>query len=264
MRRLTRDEPCPSDNSRRAQARRRSVRSRPVEDPDRPPRRARRDRCRPDGHVPPPGPREEHRRPGAGRSRGPVRPARGLRGGAGQRWRDGLLGHRDLRPDREEEPAPQLRRVLVQVRQGRRAGAVARRPVGDQVRAGQPSRCGRRGRRRRLRLGAQRDLDRGHGADRAPRGCRRGRARAHRRHVRRRWPARRPQPGRHLLLRPAEVLRLGRWPLDRADVAGRPRAGRADRRERPAHPGVLRPADRDRQLSRRTRPTTPRRSPPSS
>ena len=28
---------------------------------------------------------------------------------------------------------------------------------------------------------------------------------------------------------------------------------------RPAHPGVLRPADRDRQLARRTRPTTPRR-----
>ena len=50
-------------------------------------------------------------------------------------------------------------------------GAVAGRPVGDRVRAGLAARPGRRGRRRRLRLGAQRDLDRRDGAGRAPRGA---------------------------------------------------------------------------------------------
>ena len=62
-----------------------------------------------------------------------------------------------------------------------------------------------RGGRRRLRLGAQRDLDRGDGAGRTRAGCRRRLARAHRRHVRRRRPPGRPAPGRRLLLRPAEV-----------------------------------------------------------
>ena len=60
---------------------------------------------------------------------------------------------------------------------------------------------------------------------------------------------------------PAEVLRLRRRALDRADVAARAGPGRGDRGHRPAHPGLLRPADRDRQLAGRTRPTTPRRSP---
>ena len=116
-------------------------------------------------------------------------------------------------------------------------------------RAGLAARPGRRGGRRRLRLGAQRDLDRRDGAGRAPDGRRRRLAGAGRRHLRRRRPAGRPDRGRRLLLRAAEVLRLRRRPVDRADVAGGARPRRRDRRHRPLHPGVLRPADRDRQLA---------------
>ena len=49
-----------------------------------------------------------------------------------------------------------------------------------------------------------------------------------------------------LLLRPAEVVRLRRRPLRRDLLPRRHRARRADRRVRTAHPGVLRPQDRDR------------------
>ena len=87
---------------------------------------------------------------------------------------------------------------------------------------------------------------------------------AGRRDLGRRRPAGRPGRGRRLLLRAAEVLRLRRRPVDRADVAGRARAGRRDRRLRPAHPGVLRPADRDRQLGEEPDLQHPRRSPRSS
>ena len=72
-----------------------------------------------------------------------------------------------------------------------------------------------RGRHRRLRLGPQRDL---HGRDGSGAASHRRRlARAGRRHLRP-APARGPQPGRRLLLRSAEVLRLRRRPLARADV----------------------------------------------
>ena len=54
--------------------------------------------------------------------------------------------------------------------------------------------------------------------------------------------------GRRLLLRAAEVVRLRRRPLDRADVPCCAGAGGLDRRRRPVDPGVLRPADRHRQL----------------
>ena len=87
---------------------------------------------------------------------------------------------------REQSAAPDLRRVLVEVRQGDRRRAVP---------AGLDHRQGRRGRRtradlrpvgRRRRVGAQRDLDRRDGAGRA----RRRRAGPDRRHVGRRRPAR--------------------------------------------------------------------------
>ena len=149
---------------------------------------------------------------------------------------------------REQEPAPELRGVLLEVRQGRPAGAVAGRPVGHLLGARLAPRGRGRGGRRRLRLAPQRDLDRRHGAGAAGQRCRRRRAGAGGRHLRRRRPARRHHPDRRLLLRAAEVLRLRRWPVDRADVARRARACRGDRGHRPAHPGVLRPADRDREL----------------
>ena len=61
-------------------------------------------------------------------------------------------------------------------------------------RAGHARDAAGRGRRRRLRVAAQRDLDRRHGPGQAGRGRRRRRARAHRRHLGRRRPARRRQP----------------------------------------------------------------------
>ena len=54
---------------------------------------------------------------------------------------------------------------------------------------------------------------------------------------------------RRLLLRPAEELRLGRRPLVRAVLPRGDRAGRADRRQRPLHPRVPQPEERDRQLA---------------
>ena len=80
---------------------------------------------------------------------------------------------------------------------------------------------------RRDRLGAQRDLDRGHGRGRAPR-RRRRRPGARRRDLRAPRPAPRPVPGRRLLLRAAEGLRLRRRPL-----AGPAEPG-GDRPDRPS------------------------------
>ncbi len=105
-----------------------------------------------------------------------------------------------------------------------------------------------RGRDRRLRVGPQRDVHRRDGPGTARRGSRRRRAGARRRDVGRRRPARRHHPGRRLLLRAAEVLRLRRRPVRRGAVAGRPGAGRGDRRDRPLGAGLPRPAHRDRQL----------------
>ena len=64
-----------------------------------------------------------------------------------------------------------LRRVLREVRLRRRRGAVPRRPGDRQGRARLGGAAEGRGRRRRLRLGAQRDLDRRHGADQPARGA---------------------------------------------------------------------------------------------
>src|SRR5215510_9363178 len=52
------------------------------------------------------------------------------------RVRDRVLGRRDVRPSPGEEPAPVLRGVLLEVRQGRSRRSVAGGAVGDQLRAG--------------------------------------------------------------------------------------------------------------------------------
>ena len=194
-------------------------------------------------------------RSGLGRA---VQPARRLRGRAGQRRRHRLLGHRDLRPDPREEPAPELRGVLLQVREGRDGSAVPGRSLGDHQRARLAAVTAGRGGHRRLRLGAQRDLHRGDGAGAA--GRRRRLAGPRRRHVGCRRPARRPDPGRRLLLRAPEVLRLGRRAVAGADVPRRARAGREPRRR--ASAGSRRSSTcPPRSTTRaRTRPTTPRRS----
>ena len=158
---------------------------------------------------------------------------------------------------RERAAAPDLRRVLVEVRQvdGRRP--VSRRSDRDRGRAGRRPGAGRRSRGRRDRLGAQRDLDRRDGAGGATGG--RGREpRPDRRDLGRRRAAGRRRPGRRLLLRAAEGLRRGRRPLARAAQPGRDRADRAARR-RPAMAAGSRRSSPSRSPSRtraRSRPTT--------
>ena len=99
-----------------------------------------------------------------------LRPARRLRGRARQRRHDRLLGRRRRLARARARPAPHLRRVLAEVRQGDRRRALPRRPDRDRGRARRRPGAGRRPRRRRDRLGPQRDLDRRHGPGRAPRG----------------------------------------------------------------------------------------------
>ncbi|OEI67497.1 hypothetical protein Cus16_2938 [Curtobacterium sp. ER1/6] len=111
--------------------------------------------------------------------------------------------------------------------------------------------------RRRLRVPAQRDLDRRHGPGRPGRG-RRGRTDRRRRHERRRrCGVRRLRDGR-LLLRPAEELRVGRRSLARAVLPRRARARGADRRERPVRAGVPVAQERRRQLPARPDAQHPR------
>ena len=94
-------------------------------------------------------------------------------------------------------------------------------------------RAGGRGGRRRLRVAAQRDLDRGDGAGTPGAGRRRRRPGPDRRDLRRRRAAGRPDRGRRLLLRAAEGLRLRRRPLHRA-ACRRPALERASRSRRAA------------------------------
>ena len=111
-----------------------------------------------------------------------------------------------------------------------------------------------RGRRlgRPVRPHPQRDLDRRrHGdpaAERRRTPGRRGRAGGRRRHLGRRGAAGRPGRVRRLLPGAAEVLRQRRRALDRPPVAGRARAGGADRRLGPLDPHLPRPQDGRRQF----------------
>ena len=156
-------------------------------------------------------------------------------------------------------PAPHLRRVLAEVRQGDRRRAVPRRPDRGRGRARRRARADRRPRRRRDRLGPQRDLDRGDGRGRAP-GRRRRRPGPDRRHLRRRRPAGRRRRGRRLLLRPAEGLRRRRRPLARR-CSARPRSPGSRSSTAPPTAGS-RHSSRCRRRSTtraRSRPTTRRR-----
>ena len=132
---------------------------------------------------------------------------------------------------------------------------------GHRVAARYLSAAAGRGRHRHLRADPQRDLHRRGHAD-GPGGRRRRRRAGDRgRHQRRGRPAGAGQRGRRVLLRAAEVLRLRRRALDRADVPGR--AGPGRRRSRPAA-ATSRSSSRCRSRSTTrgwSRPTTPRRSP---
>ena len=122
-------------------------------------------------------------------------------------------------------------------------------PIVVEAEPGDAPGAGRRPRRRRDRLGAQRDLDRRDGRRQAPRGRRR-RAGPDRRHLGRRRPAARRRPGRRLLLRPAEGLRRRRRPLAGAAQPGGDRPDRgARRRRRPLAARLPLAADRARELA---------------
>ena len=116
--------------------------------------------------------------------------ARRLRGAARQRRLDAVLGRGRVRPHRAAQLAPRARRVLVEVRRGRarpRRTSTTPRCSSPNPGAVPATLDARRG--RRLRLPAQRDLDRRDRAA-APAGRRR-RARRRRRHVGRGRHARR-------------------------------------------------------------------------
>ncbi len=122
----------------RPAAPRRPLRVRSLEGARRSSRRARRARCRPDGHLAPPGAGAGPGGPGprgAGRA---LRPARRLRGGARQRRVHRLLGRRHARSRRAPQPAPDLRRVHRQVRHRRRRRTLAGRAVGARARRRAP------------------------------------------------------------------------------------------------------------------------------
>ncbi|CAA9359608.1 MAG: Phosphoserine aminotransferase, partial [uncultured Nocardioidaceae bacterium] len=226
---------------------RRPLRCRPVQDPRGCPAGTGGHGHLADGHQPPPGAGAQHRGPGPRRARAALRSPGGLRGGAGQRRRHRLLGHRHLRADPRAQPAPGVRRVQQQVRPGREDGAVAGRVERPLERAGHATDAGGRERRGRLRLGAQRDVHRSDGAGAPRRRRRRRRAGAGGRHLGGRRPPRRPEPGRRLLLRSAEGLRLRRWPVARRDVTRGAGPGGRARRRWALDTRLLRPADRDRQ-----------------
>ncbi len=190
-----------------------------------------------------------------------LRPPRGLRGGARQRWLDVLLGHRGVQPGPRPRPAPRVRRVLEQVRDGHEEGAVPRRADDRHGRARHAAGAARRGRRRRLRLGAQRDLDRRDGARAPGRGRGRRRARARRRDLGRRRPAGRRRA------RPTSTTSRRRSPSPRTAACGSrsmsPAAlARVERDQgAPAAGSPTSSTSRPRSTTpARTRPTTPRRS----
>ncbi len=169
-----------------------------------------------------------------------VRRARGVRGGARQRRGDRVLGRRRVRADRAPLAAPDLRRVLREVRAGDARGSVPGGPRGARGRARRRARPGaggpsrRAGRGRRRGVGAQRDLDRRDGPGTpARRGTRC--AGADRCDLRRRRPAGGHRAGRRLLLRTAEELRGRRRAVGRAAEPRRAGADRGDRGCRPRH-----------------------------
>ena len=148
------------DHPRRPPAGRRPLRLRPLQGPPRAARGPARGRYQRHRHVPPAGAGEAGRRRRAVRADRPVRPARRLGDRARQRRHDRVLGRRLVRARRAAQPAPRVRRVLVEVRRGLR-----RRPRTSATRSSSaatrhpPDRRGA-GRHRRLRPHPQRDLDR--------------------------------------------------------------------------------------------------------
>ena len=240
------DPPAPRhQDPRRPAARRRALRLRALEGPPRGRRGAGRLEPRLPRHLPPAGPGAVRGRGAPQRPGRALRPPRRLRGAARQRRHHLVLGRRLLRAHRSAQPAPPLRRVLVQVRRGRRRRAAPRRAVQPVRRSGDAPAPGGRPRGRHLLPHPQRDLHRCGHAARAARRCRRARHR--RRHLGGRRSALRAERGRRLLLRPAEVPGVRRWPLARGGLARGHRPHRTDRGIGALGPRVPRPGHRPRE-----------------
>ncbi len=197
------------------------VRLRPVQGAPGGAGRARRVRGVGAGYLAPAGAGEVAGPAGPGGDEHALLPARWLPGDHGQRRDDGVLGCGGSRPGAEPLAAPDVRRVLRQVRRRHRQGSVPGRSAGDLRRPGGCAGGGRRRRCRRLRLGPQRNLDRRRRPG-APTDRRDSRSvGSRRRHVRRRRAAGRHQRDGCLLLRAAEGLRVRRRPVDRTGVPRR-------------------------------------------
>ena len=97
-----------------------------------------------------------------------VRAARRLGDRARQRWLDRVLGRRHVRSGPRAQPAPRVRRVLVEVRRGVRRRAPPRRPDDHQDRAGHPRIAVAEDGDRHLRADPQRDVDRRFDEPRTP------------------------------------------------------------------------------------------------
>ena len=157
-----------------AQARRRQVRQRAGQDPPRAARRACGLWSRLPRHVAPPAAGQVAGAADPRRAGRAVQPARRLRGRARQRRHQRVLGDGHVRADPRALAAPELRRVLGQVRGPGQPGAVAVRTDRGGVRPGQPSGAAAGPAGGYLRADPQRDLDR-RGDAGAPRRGRRSR-----------------------------------------------------------------------------------------
>ena len=175
IRRVSEDaRPCrttrpPARDPRRPQARRRPLRLRAVEGPTRADRASRRRRDDGHGDLAPPEAGQGGRRPRPRRARRPVRLPEGYEVALGNGGTTAFWDAARVRPRPRPRAAPDLRRVLREVRQGHAGRAVPRRTRSSSrpSPATRPRRAPTR-RRRRRRLGAQRDLDRRDGPRRAP------------------------------------------------------------------------------------------------
>ena len=162
-----------------------------------------------------------------------------------------VLGRGHLRPDRAAQPAPRLRRVLVEVRRGAPRPRPSRRTRGDRVGARHAS--GARSPSAGVDVYALTHNETSTGVVmplRRPDGVERRRRRSSLVDATSAAGGLRfdPTRGRRLLLRAAEVPRLRRRAVARRLLARRDRAHRADRGVRPLDPGLARPRHRPREL----------------
>ena len=162
----------PTGDPGRAQADGRQVRQRPGQDPSRAARRAGPLGQRLPRHVAPPAAGPVTGAPGPRRAGRAVRPARRLHRRARQRGHQRVLGRGRVRAGPRARPAPELRRVLGEVRRRHRPGPVAVRADRGPGRSRQPPGAVAGARGGCLRADPQRDFDRGGDAG-APRAGRR-------------------------------------------------------------------------------------------